>query len=69
MTGQLELWGPGWDIEPCDTSPAPDPDEQAHLDLHARPRYIPGDHGRAAGRPTYWQKQRITTIQPSQEYL
>ncbi|MCY0928345.1 hypothetical protein OTB20_19510 [Streptomyces sp. H27-H1] len=20
MTGQLELWWPGWDIEPCDTA-------------------------------------------------
>lgn len=51
MTGQLELWGPGWDVEPCDTSPTPDPDEQAHTDLHAR-RPIAPDHGRPAGRPT-----------------
>jgi hypothetical protein len=68
VTGQLELWGSGWDIEPCDTA-APDPDEQAHTDLHARPRYIPGDHGRAAGRPTYIDKVAIHTISPAKEYL
>ncbi|MFJ3923047.1 hypothetical protein [Streptomyces sp. NPDC090022] len=60
MTEQLFL--PGWEVEPCDTAPAPDPDEQAHLDLHAPRRYIPGDHGRAAGRPTYWRKRRIHTL-------
>ncbi|MER7507038.1 hypothetical protein ABTX82_01615 [Streptomyces lavendulae] len=68
MTVQPPLFLPGWDIEPCDTAP-PDADEQAHADLHARPRYIPGDHGRAAGRPTYWRIRRITTIEPTEEYL
>ena len=69
MTGQLELWSPGWDIEPCDTAPPPPSDEQAFTDLHARPRYIPGDHGRAPGRPTYWQKRRIHNVRPTEEYL
>lgn len=23
MTGQLELWQPGWDLEPCDTAEPP----------------------------------------------
>ncbi|MFK0045486.1 hypothetical protein ACIQU4_15435 [Streptomyces sp. NPDC090741] len=69
MTGQLELWSPGWDIEPCDTA-LPDPDEQAHVDLHARRlRPIPGDHGRPAGRGTYLRLRRIQTIKPSKEYL
>jgi hypothetical protein len=40
VTDQLELWGPGWDIEPCDTA-APDPDEQAFLDLHGPPPRTP----------------------------
>ncbi|WP_030304176.1 hypothetical protein [Streptomyces katrae] len=58
MTGQLELWSPGWVAEPCGGS---DPDEQAHLDLHA-PRTIPGDHGRPASRGTYSRLRRIHTI-------
>jgi hypothetical protein len=59
VTGQLELWSPGWDIEPCDTA-APDPDEQAFTDLHAR--HIPGDHGRPASRGTYSRLRRIQTL-------
>jgi len=70
VTGQLELWSPGWDIEPCDTGRPPDPDEQAHADLHARrPRPIPGDHGRAAGRGTYTRLRRIQTIKPQGDLL
>lgn len=64
MTGQLFL--PGWDIEPRDTA---HPDEQAFADLHARPRYILGDHGRAAGRGTYSQLRRIQTIKPQGDLL
>lgn len=51
MTVQPPLFLPGWDKEPCDTAPAPDPDEQAHADVHARRQYtIPPDIGRPAGR-------------------
>lgn len=61
MTGPLELWHDGWDLEPCDTAP-PDPDEQAHTDLHGRPCFISGDHGRPAGRATCARLRRIHTI-------
>ncbi|MGW6703575.1 hypothetical protein ACWGDE_01595 [Streptomyces sp. NPDC054956] len=60
MTGQLFL--PGWETEPCHGAP-PDPDEQAHTDLHARRlQAIPGDHGRPGGRGTYNQPCRIHTV-------
>lgn len=69
MTGQLALWSDGWDIEPCDTAP-PDPDEQAHADLHSRrPRSIPGDHGRPASRGTYTRLRRIQTITTTGDLL
>ncbi|MCX4801748.1 hypothetical protein OG594_08800 [Streptomyces sp. NBC_01214] len=67
MTGQLELWSPGWEVEPCGHND-PDPDEQAHADLHAV-RHIPGDHGRPAGRGTYSRLRRIQTIKPAEVYL
>lgn len=67
MTGQLELWSPGWEVEPCGHTD-PDPDEQAHLDLHA-PRTIPGDHGRPASRGTYSRLRRIHTIEIKGEML
>lgn len=35
MIGQLELWSPGWEVEPCGHSD-PDPDGQAFTDLHGR---------------------------------
>ncbi|MFD5419450.1 hypothetical protein ACFWJT_15675 [Streptomyces sp. NPDC127069] len=83
MTGQLELWTPGWEVEPCDTA---DPDEQAFLDLHARPRTRAADRlrelrerrvepeaGRAAGGRRLWTPGgddiRITTITPPRRYL
>jgi hypothetical protein len=48
VTGQLELWTPGREQEPCDTAPAPhparwihvsrvDPEEAALLDLYGEP--------------------------------
>lgn len=48
MTGQLELWSPGWEVEPCDTTPSPDPacwihvshidpEEADLLDLYGEP--------------------------------
>lgn len=44
MTGQLELWQPGWDVEPCDTAdPAPvDPGRRGNPY-----RNIPDDEPRA----------------------
>ncbi|MFK0222181.1 hypothetical protein ACIQWN_28825 [Streptomyces vinaceus] len=67
MTGQLDLRGPGWDVEPCDTSPAPDHCAETRyghgLDQpDPRPRYIPGDHGRAPGRASYIDKVTIHTL-------
>ncbi|MFI5831039.1 hypothetical protein ACIA6C_27960 [Streptomyces sp. NPDC051578] len=67
MTSELDVWGPGWDIEPCDTSPTPDrcaETRSGHGLDHPdpRPRYIPGDHGRAAGRPSYIEKVTIHTL-------
>lgn len=61
MTGQLELWEPGWEIEPCDTA---DPDEQAHVDLHARHKPIPADAGRPPGRPDAWRHFKPVTDVP-----
>ena len=52
---QPPLWPDGWEAE-ADRKAGIDPDEQAHLDLHA-PRY---SHARS--RP-------VRTIEPRQEYL
>lgn len=69
MSGKLELWAPGWEVEPCGHTD-PDPDEQAHADLHARRlRPIPGDHGRPASRGTYTRLRRIHTITPTGDLL
>ncbi|MGW6946144.1 hypothetical protein ACWGHD_04375 [Streptomyces xanthophaeus] len=47
MTGQLELWHDGWDIEPCDT--ALDPGLTAYLNQIAC-----NGEGRAAGGKRRW---------------
>ncbi|MEV6580222.1 hypothetical protein AB0M92_18890 [Streptomyces sp. NPDC051582] len=67
MTGQLELSWPGWDIEPCDTSPAPDHCAETRYghgldETTDRPRIIPGDHGRAPGRASYVGEVTIHTL-------
>lgn len=71
MNGQLELWEP----EPCHDSTVPAPASRTAADrlraLHER--RIEPDAGRAVGgwrlqTPRY-DNLRITTIQPSQEYL
>lgn len=69
MSSQLELWSDGWAVEPCDTGPPDWTDDDLAAWLHTRPRPIPGDHGRPAGRATYWRTRRITTIEPTEEYL
>ena len=68
MTGQLELWSGDWATEPCGDSDDWTDDQLAEW-LHSRPRPIPGDHGRAAGRATYGRLRRIHTIKITGSYL
>ncbi|MFD8144747.1 hypothetical protein [Streptomyces sp. NPDC059708] len=68
MTGQLELWTPGWEAEPCDTAPpAHRPRTSAADRLRAlRERRVEPEAGRAAGGRRLWTPGgddiRITTI-------
>ncbi|MBT2467813.1 hypothetical protein J7E97_07990 [Streptomyces sp. ISL-66] len=61
MTGQLELWQPGWDIEPCDTAAAPVPAARRGnpyanaADNDERGRPLTSDHARPPGRGDAWR--------------
>lgn len=66
MTGQLELWSDGWDVEPCDTSDGLDPHLTAYLNQ------IGGNgEGRAAGGRRRWVylDKPIHEIDAPKEYL
>lgn len=75
MTGQLELWAPGWDVEPCDTAePPPRPHTAAAEGLRRlRERRIEPEAGRAAGGQRLWipggDDVRITTIRTRGDLL
>lgn len=75
MTVQLELFLPGWDIEPCDTAdPPPRPRTAAAECLRRlRERRIEPEAGRAAGGPRLWTPGgdgvRITTIRTRGDLL
>ncbi|WP_412079002.1 hypothetical protein ACLF6K_37295 [Streptomyces xanthophaeus] len=49
MTGQLELWHDGWDLEPCGDSDGLDPGLTAYLNQIAG-----NGEGRAAGGKRRW---------------
>jgi len=68
VTGQLELWSPGWDIEPCDTA---DPEPVRAVETRYRhgldqpdgqPRIIPGDHGQPPGRRRELEPRHIHNL-------
>ena len=71
----VQLWLPGWDIEPCDTATPPRPRTSAADQLRRlRERRIEPEAGRAAGGRRLWTPNadddlRITTIRPAEEYL
>ncbi|MFE2326100.1 hypothetical protein ACFXD5_19595 [Streptomyces sp. NPDC059385] len=35
MTADVELWRPGWDVEPCETADPHDPDRRGHGNPYA----------------------------------
>lgn len=66
MTADVDLWRPGWDLEPCDTSDTLDPHLTAYLNAI-------GCHGegRAAGGRRRWVylDKPIHSIQPTGDLL
>lgn len=78
MTRQLELFLPGWDIEPCDTAEPPPSQPRPRTAAadglrRLRERRVEPEAGRAATGRRLWTPGgddiHITTIRPESRFL